>query len=60
MEEIGANKNAVLLLVLRIERVDLDFYPTRFCGLLFGADAETRFRSEKRGRLAAAKGLSVD
>ena len=32
----------------------------RFGSLLFGADPETRFCREKRGRLAAAKGLSVD
>ena len=60
VEEVGANKNAVLFLVLGIERVDVDFYSRGFGSLLFGADPETRFCREKRGRVAAAKGLSVD
>ena len=60
VKEVGANKNSVLFLVLRIERVDVDFYSRGFCNLLFGADPETRFCREKRGHLAAAEGLSVD
>ena len=70
VEEVGANKNAVLFLVIGIERVDVDFYSRLrrgsggqaggFGSLLFGADPETRFCREKRGRVAAAKGLSVD
>src|SRR5215470_5743148 len=58
--EIGANKNALLFLILRIERVDLDFYSTRFCNLLFSADTEARFCCEKRGRVASGESLSVD
>src|SRR5262249_46628931 len=54
MEKIGANKNAVLFLILGIKRVDLDFYSTRFRNLLFHADAETRFCREKGGHVAAA------
>jgi hypothetical protein len=38
VEEVGANKNAVLFLVLWIERVDVDFYSGGFCDLFFGAD----------------------
>src|SRR5262245_30009018 len=60
MEKIGANKNSVLFLVLRIKRVDLDFYSSRFSNLLFSADTETRFCREKRGHLATTQGLSID
>ena len=59
MEKICANKNSVLFLVLRIKRVDLDFYSARFGNLLFSADTETRFCREKRGHVAAAKSLSI-
>src|SRR5262249_6378441 len=60
VKEVGANKNTVLFLVLGIERVDVDFYPSGLCNLLFGADPETRFCREKGGHVATAEGLSVN
>ena len=60
MKEISANSNAIDLLILGIERIDLDLHACGLCGLFFCANAETRFCREKCGCVAAAECLAVD
>ena len=60
MKEIGANGNALHLVILGIERIDLDLHARGLGELLFGANAETRFCWEKCGCVAAAECLAID
>ena len=60
MKEIGANSHAIDLLILGIERIDLDLHACGLGGLLFGLNAETRFCWKKGRGFAAAQGLATD
>ena len=59
MKEIGANSHAIDLLILGIERIDLDLHACGL-GLLFGLNAETRFCWKKCRSVAAAQCLAID